>query len=281
MNNNMRHLLCSVLMLGLFVACGGQPEPFTHEVLNSYTPVKSQGRSELCWVYAMLAAIETEHIMRGDSVHLSVAYVAHHLRRDSMAPRSSRGMSVTLLRMIDRYGLVPFESMPDTTRPAPQWAFMLGNEYTPLEFAHSVCAPDEYVALTSTPAHPYGTEVLLCLPDNWTHERFLNLHPDTLLALAERAVRQGHGVCWEGDTGAPGFSWADGVACLSALSPFSKVTDDHCMAIVGLARDAGGQRYFIMKNSWGTGNARQGLLYMSFPYFRRNTISVVLPRSQL
>ena len=36
-----------------------------------------------------------------------------------------------------------------------------------------------------------------------------------------------------------------------------------------------------MKNSWGTDNDYEGLLYMSFDYFKKNTISVVLPRSLL
>ena len=48
------------------------PEQFDIETINAYTPVKNQGRAPLCWAYAMLSAIETEHIMRGDSVHLSV-----------------------------------------------------------------------------------------------------------------------------------------------------------------------------------------------------------------
>lgn len=44
---------------------------FKNEVLLGYTPVKDQGRSPLCWAYSMLATIETEHIMLGDSVNLS------------------------------------------------------------------------------------------------------------------------------------------------------------------------------------------------------------------
>ena len=49
---------------------------FIDEVRLRTTPVKDQGRSSLCWVYAMLATIETEHLMQGDSVNLSPDYVA-------------------------------------------------------------------------------------------------------------------------------------------------------------------------------------------------------------
>jgi bleomycin hydrolase len=44
---------------------------FDNEVVLKTTPVKDQGRSPLCWAYAMLATIETEHLMVGDSVNLS------------------------------------------------------------------------------------------------------------------------------------------------------------------------------------------------------------------
>ena len=45
------------------------------------TPVKDQGRSDLCWVYAMLATIESERLMMGDSVNLSPAFVARMMMR--------------------------------------------------------------------------------------------------------------------------------------------------------------------------------------------------------
>lgn len=32
------------------------------DVLNPYTPVKDQGRSNTCWIFAMLAAMETTHV---------------------------------------------------------------------------------------------------------------------------------------------------------------------------------------------------------------------------
>lgn len=276
----MRRLLL-IMALGLLVACGRQPEVFTHDVMLGYTPVKQQGNSQLCWAYAMLSTIETEHIERGDSVNLSVPFVAYHMKGDAQAPASGRGMAVTLIRLLERYGVVPFQSMPDDETPAPRWAFMLGAEYTPHEFARSVCAPGEYQALTSTDSQPYYEEVELPLPDNWTHERFLNLPADSLLRLTERAVREHHGACWEGDTGDPGYDWPHGVARLTLLSKASKVSDDHCMAVVGLAHDAEGEPFFVMKNSWGTDNDYEGLLYMSFDYFKKNTVSVVLPRSLL
>ena len=55
-----------------------------------------------------------------------------------------------------------------------------------------------------------------------------------------------------------------------------EVTDDHCMAIIGTARDGRGRLYFVCKNSWGTDNPYGGLMYMSEQYFRLNTVAVVM-----
>lgn len=250
----MRLFTCLLLFSLLLGSCREQPsaEQFTHEVLNRFTPVKDQGRSQTCWVYAMLAAIETEHIMRGDSVNLSPAYVEKMLERETAAPASRRGMGATLLRLIAKYGIVGYEAMRSTDYPAPRRVFMYGAEYTPLEFAHSVCAPGEYVALTSNGDEPYGQEVVVDLPDNWLHDRFLNVPMDTLLARTERAVRHHHGVCWE-----------------------SKI---HAMSIVGIAHDERGRKYFVMKNSWGTDGPYEGLDYLSFDDFREKTLAVEMTK---
>ena len=106
--------------------------------------------------------------------------------------------------------------------------------------------------------------------------------------MVRKAVKAGRGVCWEGDISEPGFSFRKGMATLppGAGKPTQELrqkafcsratTDDHCMAIVGLAHDADGRRYFIMKNSWGKDNPYRGLMYMSEDYFMMKTIAVVI-----
>lgn len=58
-------------------------------------------------------------------------------------------------------------------------------------------------------------------------------------------------------------------------------TDDHGMHIVGLYKDQNGTIYFLVKNSWGTGNLPQGYLYVSAQYFRLKTINVYLHKEGL
>jgi len=251
----MKHSVSLIAVIVVLLCCGCRregPKQVTVDLLNRMTPVKDQGRSQTCWLYAMLAAIETEHIMRGDSVNLSVAWLEKCLDEEPHAPESRRGMGATALRLLGRYGVVAYDAMRTVDTPAPRWAFMFGVQYTPLEFAHSVCAPDEYVALTSQADKPYGQMVDVDAPDNWLHDRFFNLPMDTLLRRTESAVSRGHGVCWE--------------------------SSGHAMAIVGLAHDERGRRYFVMKNSWGSARPNGGLDYLSYGYFRKHTLAVEMTR---
>ena len=248
----MKHLL-PILCIAVFSGCTPkEPEHFTTEVLNRMTPVKDQGESETCWIYAMLAAIETEHLRWGDSVNLSPAYIEKVLEQEPQAPESGRGMGKTLIRLIQKHGIVGYDAMRSTDRQPPRWVFMLGMQYTPQEFARSVCAPNEYIALTSNRQLPYYKEVEIAEPDNWLHDRFLNIPMDSLLQKTERAVRRHHGVCWE--------------------------SQKHAMSIVGIAHDDAGGKYFIMKNSWGTDRLHGGLDYLSFDEFKETTLAVEMTR---
>lgn len=58
-------------------------------------------------------------------------------------------------------------------------------------------------------------------------------------------------------------------------------TDDHGMHILGLATDKSGREFYYVKNSWGTDNPYNGYLFVSKPYFRYKTISVMLNKSAI
>ncbi len=160
---------------------------------------------------------------------LDLCHAGYH--RDRTPELGRLGEPVTLLyREDDRTGGQlsqdrGYDAMRKPETPAPKWVFMLGAQYTPQEFARSVCKPGEYIALMSDDSKPYYETSELDVPDNWTHEQYLNIPMDSLLVRTERSVSAHHGVCWE--------------------------DKNHAMAIVGLAHDEDGEQYFIMKNSWG------------------------------
>lgn len=313
----------------------GEQQTFTDEVRLSYTPVKNLGKSSLCWAYAMLATIETEHIMRGDSVNLSPAYVARMFMNEQVdacylnrgkTHITTRGTMPQLIRLIQTYGLMPYDSyntdaninvtarkmqnmirvaaakrnginyvrksanniLDNGINPLPLHVYMYSMEYTPLEFAHSVCMPDEYQAITSFTHMPMNKKVVLEVPDNFNRERFINIPLDHMMNIMERSIRSGHPVCWEGDISERGFSLEDGIADIREDKRAAsqqirqkdfealRTTDDHCMAIVGIAHDSKGRKFFICKNSWGTANKYRGFIYMSFDYARMKTVAIMV-----
>ena len=340
MSKTLRHTAIALATAALAAACTLRPghngestarPRFSNEVLLGYTPVKNQGRSPLCWAYAMLATIETEHIMMGDSVNLSVDYVARRLLAEQARCHflsrgydriTIRGTAPLLLRLIAEYGAMPYDSynepslnytalakrvaimscassdMSQLSRRVerlfderigylPRNVYMLGAEYTPEQFAHSVCMRGEYMPLTSFTHHPFDETFAIEVPDNYSDELFYNVPIDIMMKRIERSLRAGHPVCWEGDTSEPGFSFAQGVAVLAEERPCTqaerqkafetrRTTDDHCMALIGMAHDANGRRYYIAKNSWGTNNPYGGLMYLSENYVRLKTIAVVV-----
>ena len=252
---------CSIAAIAVLAACSPRhPEPhtFTYEVRLPMTPVKNQGSSELCWAYAMLATIETEHLLRGDSVNLSAQYIRRMLPKYRQAAGqgslcSQRAMGQTLLNMLERYGMVGYDVMPDDATddlPTPRNVFLLGARYTPLEFAHSVCAPNEHVGLTSIADSPYYKKIDVPIPDNWEHNRLLNLPKDSLRRRVNQALRNRHPVCWE--------------------------SRGHAMAIVGMARDETGRPYYVMKNSWGTDQPYDGMVYMPVGRMWRDVVAVYM-----
>ena len=115
-------ILCTCMIIA---GCGRkQPERkaagerFTNDVVLKTTPVKDQGHSDMCWAYAMLATMETEHLMQGDSVNLSADYVARKFIEEQASRLfitrrgtvSLRGMAPMLIHLIGIYGLDHYDA---------------------------------------------------------------------------------------------------------------------------------------------------------------------------
>lgn len=331
-----RFLYIPIAVVVVLMSCSRTPTDtyrptFTNDVVLKTTPVKTAADSCLSWMYAMLATIETDRLMTGDSVHLSAAYPVRcwlddagtslFLRCDGELPPTD-GTPYRALHLLERYGAAPYDACPDRDtgdalallrglreiaaysrsiadvrqRTAdfldrrlgalPYAVYMYGARYTFHEFARSVCFGC-YRAVTSFTHHPFGERFVLEIPANRCDDTFLNVPIDTLVGLMERAIRHGHAVCWEGDASEPGFSFARGVAVLPDGSPADqehrqqeferrRTADDRCLSLMGLARDSRGRRYFIAKDSQGTGNPYGGYMYVSYDYIRMKTIAIYI-----
>ncbi len=176
-----------------------------------------------------------------------------------------------------------------------------GKEYTPQSYARSLgIHPEDYVSFSSYTHHPFYRPFVLEIPDNWSNGSFYNLPIDELTAVVENAIEKGYSVAWDGDVSEKGFSARMGMAILPTDEKrpdlFSKpgeemkvtqelrqetfanysTTDDHLMHFTGMAKDQNGVRYFYTKNSWGEISLYDGYLYMSEPYFRLKTVSILV-----
>ncbi len=197
---------------------------------------------------------------------------------------------------------------------APESFNYQGKQYTPREFADSLgFNPDDYVELTSYTHHPFHHWVVLELPDNWAGNKYFNVPLGMMETVLDRSIQLGYSAGWAGDVSEKGFLFKKGVAILPAKAwrnretderdalgdapePELNVTqelrqemfdsyatqDDHGMHVVGVAADRNGDRYYMIKNSWGTlRSEHDGHLYMSKAYVRAKTIGILVHRKVL
>ncbi len=189
-----------------------------------------------------------------------------------------------------------------------------GKSYTPRTFADQVIGinPDDYIGIASVTDHPYYSQFVLLIPDNWSFDRFYNVKMNDLTDIIDNALQKGYTVAWATDVSEKGFSWKNGVAYVPE-KPFEEMTDqekstmfvgpkpelkvtaeerqkafdnwqttdDHGMHIVGLVKDQNGKEYYIVKNSWGTTNDYHGYLYASKEFVRYKTTSLMLHKDRL
>lgn len=87
-----------------------------------------------------------------------------------------------------------------------------GKNYTPKSFASSLgLNMDDYVTITSYTHHPFYSQFVVEVQDNWRNPASYNLPMDEMLQIIDNAVMNGYTVAWGGDVSEPGFT-RDGLA---------------------------------------------------------------------
>ena len=189
---------------------------------------------------------------------------------------------------------------------APKEFNYKGKKYSPQSYVAELgIDKNNYVNFTSFTHHPFYQNFILEIPDNYSNGSFYNIPIDEMTALVDEALENGYSIAWDGDVSEKGFSQNEGLAILPADSNIDNVfaqpvkelsvnqnirqaafesfqtTDDHLMHIVGMAKDQNGNSYYKIKNSWGERGPYKGYLYMSVPYFKMKTISVMMNKEAL
>lgn len=204
-----------------------------------------------------------------------------------------------------------------------------GKAYTPVSFAEEMALNmDDYVILTSYTHHPFYTEFILEIPDNWAWETSYNVPMNELMEIIDYSIENGYTVNWGADVSEMGFLRKNGEAyaiipplkieskedseearwvtisdkdrknMLTTLTePIEPIeitqemrqvafdnyqtTDDHGMLITGIATDQNGNKFYLVKNSWGTDYGFSGYLYASEPFVEYKTMNIAVNKNAI
>ena len=194
-----------------------------------------------------------------------------------------------------------------------------GKEYTPKSFYESTgLKASDYVSLTSYTHHPFYSQFVLEIQDNWRWALSYNLPIDVF----DNAIMNGYTIAWGSDVSEPGFT-RNGIAVMpddqkaqelsgSDMARWLKMrpeekklntkpqpqkwctqeerqlaydnwetTDDHGMVIYGIAKDQEGNEYYMVKNSWGKSGKYDGIWYASKAFARYKTMNILVHKDAL
>ena len=180
-------------------------------------------------------------------------------------------------------------------------------QFTPKSFqAEMKINPEDYITLTSYTHHPYFETFILEIPDNFSNGTMYNLPLNEYIATIDYALSKGYSIVLDIDVSEKSFSSKTGIATLpvneitiatnkekltnqilkeklvtqeSRQKEFYNynTTDDHLMHITGLLKDLQGNKFYKVKNSWGTTNkGNGGYVYISTSYIQMKSISILL-----
>lgn len=258
------------------------------------------------------------HVMRQYGIVPEEVYTG---KKDPSAPHNHKMLETTLKNILhpasqDETQKIDFNFMHNSVDAvcdeflgkAPEKFQYKGKEYTPKTYAEATgINPNDYVFLTSFTHHPFYSQFVLEVPDNWNWELMYNLPLNELQEVMSNAINSGYTIAWAADVSEKGFMWADGLAIVPengqnpkdfTSKPVNqlKITqelrqkafdnyetqDDHGMHIIGTAKDQNGTLYYTVKNSWGKdSNQCDGYFYASESYVLYKTTSIMVHKKAL
>ena len=114
-----------------------------------------------------------------------------------------------------------FDALLDTYfGPLPETFNYEGKEYTPASFAASLPLDmDDYIDLTSFTHHPFYTEFIIEIPDNWMWSTVYNVPMDEMMAIIDNSLANGYAVSWGTDVSEKGFSRTKAIGIIPESDP--------------------------------------------------------------
>lgn len=248
-------------------------------------------------------------------------------KKDATAPHNHKLLETTLKNILQPTSLdetqkIDFEFLHNSVNAvtdeflgkAPEKFDYKGKSYTPKTYAEATgLVADDYVLLTSFSHHPFYSQFVLEVPDNWNWQPAYNLPLNDFKEVMNTAIANGYTFAWAADVSEKGFLFKDGLALvpeapITSMSEEDKknltvkpqkqlaitqeirqkafdnyeTQDDHGMHIVGMAKDQNSTPYYIVKNSWGTDrNQCDGYFYASESYVLYKTTSILIHKKAI
>lgn len=180
---------------------------------------------------------------------------------------------------------------------------------------------DDYVNITSFTHHPFYEQFVIEVPDNWRWDTAYNIPMDEMIDVLYNAIENGYTAAWGTDVSERGFTRNGVAVALSEVKATTgsdqerwvgkadaaetevkaalpeevtvtqelrqegydrkTTTDDHGMQIYGIAKDQNGNKYFMVKNSWGETGKYKGLWYASENFVKYKTLNIVVHKDAL
>ena len=187
-----------------------------------------------------------------------------------------------------------------------------GNSYTPVTYLKDYLKlnPDDYIEFTSFTHHPFYQKFFLEVPDNWSFDLYNNIPLDELVEVIDSSIYKGYTIGWGGDITEKEFSSKRSLAIVpvkdwddkskkekdSTLKVYEKeknitqeihqisfdnytTTDDHFMHITGIATDQHGDKFYILKNSWGIRGDKDGYIYASEEFVKYKNTTIIVNKN--
>ena len=98
----------------------------------------------------------------------------------------------------------------------PETFTVNGKEYTPQSYRdHLGINVDDYINLSSFSHHPFYSQFIIEVPDNWRWDTAYNLPIDELMEVMYNAIDKGYNIAWGSDVSEKGFT-RSGIATMPA-----------------------------------------------------------------
>jgi bleomycin hydrolase len=107
---------------------------------------------------------------------------------------------------------------------APEKFTFEGKEYTPISFRDYLgIVPADYVSLTSFTHHPFYSQFVIEVPDNWAMQSSYNLPLEELWEVMEYSLKNDYTFAWGSDVSEKGFSFRNGIGIVPMHDSLLKV----------------------------------------------------------